>query len=119
MRGAGGPSLNYFTKKWLLQSYNFHSIHAYKMVTDPSAFYESVPNQYMGKAHYTKCAVSFSLQGHSIDRPFLPKVIQSNTSNQDYVLFKLDIDSPKVEAGNIDYILKSLSKETTKIDELF
>jgi len=129
-RGAGGPSLNYFTKKWSVQGFDFDSVNAYEMVTDPETFYESVPLEYRGKAHYQKCAVSSQPEDHSKDHPFLPIVIKETTTEDDYVLFKLDIDSPQVESGNIDYILRELKNininsgtdSTTKqlhIDELF
>mmetsp|Transcript_10262 Transcript_10262/g.11451 ORF Transcript_10262/g.11451 Transcript_10262/m.11451 type:complete len:476 (-) Transcript_10262:328-1755(-) len=120
MQGAGGPSLNYFTKKWMVQDYDFDSVNAYEMVTNPKVFYDSVPKSYMDRAHYQKCAVSSQPEDHSADHPFLPIVIQETATDEDYVLFKLDIDSPQVESGNIEYILNQLAAEKkVDIDELF
>ena len=42
--------------------------------------------------------------------------IQQHAQEHDYVLFKLDIDSPMVESGNIHYIL---NQSFSIIDELF
>ncbi len=48
--------------------------------------------------------------------PFVPSVIKSMTAKDDYVIFKLDIDSGEVERGTVEYPL-SHPKDLAYIDE--
>jgi len=115
--GQGGPSLSYFHTMWGRHSIVFDQIYAYEMRTTVDDFYQTVPEQYQNLVKFQQCAVSSQESDHDDDtHPFIPKVIQQKYGTpEDYVLFKLDIDSPNVENGNIDFILQD---ETTTIDEL-
>jgi hypothetical protein len=64
--------------------------------------------------------VSSRLEDDSNSTPFLPKFIQNHATIRDYVTFKLDIDSPGVEAANIDFLLDTDANNAHLwIDELF
>lgn len=113
--GSGGPSLKYFVNVWQRSDIKFDEIYAFEMTTEATKFYETVPQEYKLIANYQQCAVSSQPQDHSKEHPFLPYLIKEKAKDDDYVLFKLDIDSPHVENGNIDFILQD---EDTHIDEL-
>lgn len=118
--GQGGPSLSYFNAIWGRHSIEFDDIYAYEMKTPVEQFYDTVPDPYKQLVHYQQCAVSSAPADNSEEHPFLPKVIQQMYGNpEDYVLFKLDIDSPEVENGNIMYILDNANDQNAPaIDEL-
>lgn len=119
--GAGGPSLPFFWDTWSKQGIHFDQVHAFEMTTPASEFYATVPDHLRpsddkGIVHYQQCAVSSHAALDTSDEPFLPKLIKRTVTNRDdYVLFKLDIDSPDIEAGNIDFILQD---EENFIDEI-
>lgn len=113
--GAGGPSLSSFWHMWDRQGITFDHVYAYELTTPLENFTVTVPPQFQNKVTYQQCAVSSSMDVDTDEKPFLPKLIKRLTSKDDYVLFKLDIDSPDVEAGNIEYILQD---EDNGIDEV-
>jgi hypothetical protein len=113
--GAGGPSLSSFWDMWGRQGIQFDHVYAYELTTPLENFTVTVPHQFRSKVTYQQCAVSSSKAVDTDEQPFLPKLIKRLASKDDYVLFKLDIDSPHVEAGNIDYILQD---EDNGIDEV-
>ena len=113
--GAGGPSLSSFWDMWGRQGIDFDHVYAYELATPRANFTMTVPERQKSKITYQQCAVSSSVTVDTDDQPFLPKLIKRIASKDDYVLFKLDIDSPDVEAGNIDYILQD---EDNGIDEV-
>ena len=115
MHGKGGPSLDYFVKIWERSGHEFDEIHAFEMETSEKKFKKSVPKEYKEITHYKQCAVSSKEEDHSEDNPFLPLLIKELTEPNDFVLFKLDIDSPTVENGNIEFILND---PDPRIDEL-
>lgn len=116
-KGPGGPSLKYFYKMWKRHDLEFDEIYAYEMATTKEAFYHSLPGNVKDRTHYQQCAISSSPTDDSDLHPFLPAVIQRTTSPNDYVIFKLDIDSPDVEDGSILSILEDPA--SSNIDELF
>jgi hypothetical protein len=113
--GAGGPSLSYFTTIWNRHGMDFDRIQAYELTTPPKDFYQTVPPHFQNKTIYRQCAVASFADQETIDHPFLPNEIARIAKPDDFVFFKLDIDSPDVEDGSILYILNN----TVHIDELF
>jgi len=105
--GGGGPSLSYFTSMWKRHGIDFDRIQAYEMKTTPKTFYDQVPAFYQNKTLYRQCAVASSLAEETVDHPFIPHDIAKVAMPNDYVFFKLDIDSPMVEDGSIQYILEN------------
>jgi len=103
--GSGGPSLKYFWNIWARHSIDWNNVFAYEMTTSVDEFYQTLPVALKDTIHYQQCAVSSSPNDDSPEHPFLPLEIKRRTSKDDYVFFKLDIDSPSVEDGNIYYIL--------------
>ena len=116
-QGLGGPSLSYFTNVWRRYGINFDTINAYEAGTSPDAFYETVPRKYRNRTKFQKCYISSNHTKHSKKTPFIPKVIKEKASIDDYVLFKLDIDSGDVEQGTVDYLLDPANDEIDYIDE--
>jgi hypothetical protein len=114
-KGFGGPSLKYFTNTWKRHGVIFDETYAFEMQTPAEKFYQTLPQEYHSIVHYRQCAVSSSPKEDSKEHPFLPLFINRGTHVNDYVLFKLDIDSGSVEAGNIDFILND---RDTHIDEV-
>jgi len=115
MHGAGGPSLDYFVKIWGRSGHAFDGIYAFEMETPEKKFIKTVPDEFLSITEYKQCAVSSKAEDHSDEHPFLPLLIKETAKPNDYVLFKLDIDSPGVENGNIEYILNN---QEIRIDEL-
>jgi hypothetical protein len=116
--GAGGPSLPFFWDTWAKQGIHFDQVHAFELTTPASEFYATVPKHLAShqRVNYQQCAVSSRPSLDTPNEPFLPKLIKRTVTNRDdYVLFKLDIDSPDIEAGNIDFILQD---EDNYIDEI-
>jgi hypothetical protein len=116
-KGKGGPSLSFFHHVWNRQGLPFNAIYAFEARTSNDTFYESIPNQYRSMVHYQQGYVRSSPGGEG--GPFLPHEIQKLTQKDDYVLFKLDIDSPGVEEGNIDYLLSGESDILEYVDDFF
>ena len=103
--GSGGPSLSYFKDMWERHGMNFDKFYAFEMTTTPADFDAAIPDFMKDRISYQQCAVSSRAEDDSPEHPFLPVLIERKSDPNDYVLFKLDIDSPKVEDGNIFYIL--------------
>jgi hypothetical protein len=130
-QGGGGPSLKFFVNVWKRHGIDFQDIFAFEMTTSSDDFYKDVPPQYKNRTHYQQCAVSSLPEGETTENPFIPHVIEryhrdhatraSNSAstnatspsaenenviaNDLYLFFKLDIDSPLVEAGSVEYIM--------------
>ena len=107
--------MKYFFNMWNRASITFDEVFAFEMETPQDKFYQDMPFYHRSRVHYQQCAVSSNPEEDTYERPFLPNMIKRKASDDDYVLFKLDIDSPKVENGNIDFILQD---EGNHIDEL-
>ena len=117
-QGDGGPSLKYFVNAWQRQGISFDSIYAYEMSTTPTNFYATVPESHRERTLFRQCAVSSSPETASADHPFLPHEIAKIASADDYVLLKLDIDSPMIEDGSIRYMLDDNNNMVKKVDEI-
>lgn len=116
-KGKGGPSLSYFHHVWKRQGLPLDAIYAFEARTKNETFFESIPVQYRHIFHYQQTYVRSNAEDGS--GPFLPHEIQKLATKEDYVLFKLDIDSPGVEEGNIEHLLSDQSDSLDYIDEFF
>jgi len=124
--GLGGPSLSYFTGVWKRQGIDFDDIYAYEPTTTVEDFMNTVPEEYKGRTHFSQTYIASSPEAETPEQPFIPleimrhlkKVKGSNVgaSEEDYVLWKLDIDSPEVEDGSIKYLLEH--RDSIKVDEI-
>jgi len=99
--GAGGPSLSYFTSVWKRYGIDWNHIEAWEGLTDSSEFYKTVPTEWLSKVSYHKEWISTS----PTQPPFVPSIIESRTNINDYVVFKLDIDSKFVESEIVKYMM--------------
>ncbi|GMI27927.1 hypothetical protein TrCOL_g6626 [Triparma columacea] len=115
--GAGGPSLSYFTKVWERHGIEFNRIDGWEGSTSKELFYCTVPNKYLLRTYFNQQWIASSVESSGVSSPFVPTVIRETTSKDDYVLFKLDIDSPAVETGTVDYLLSPDNDDLEYIDE--
>jgi hypothetical protein len=115
--GLGGPSLKYFYDIWKLHGIAFDKMFAFEAKTTPQDFNATLPQEHKDLVNYRQVFV----RSHANDNggPFLPHVIQETAKKEDYVLFKLDIDSPGVEEGNIDYLVDPQNDILEYIDEFY
>ena len=88
-------------------------IEAWEGTTPEENFYSTVPAEWKSKTIYHQKWVTTSPS----EQPFIPTVIQDMTSKDDYVMFKLDIDSAKVETDIVYYLLHHDMEELQWIDE--
>jgi hypothetical protein len=112
--GNGGPSLSYFFEMWKRHGTTFDEIDACEKSTTEESFYKDAPVYHMDRIRYKQRAASSSPEQDSDKTPFLPFFIRQHADDNDYIFFKLDIDSPMIEGGNIDYIFN----QSTSIDEI-
>jgi len=105
VHGKGGPSLKFFYDMWERSGHVFDKVFAYEMTTPVEDFYKTVPADLISRVHYEQCAVVSNPSDETASSPFLPSAIQRGGTPDDYILFKLDIDSPQIEQGTIDFIL--------------
>jgi len=115
-KGAGGPSLIYFYSMWERHGIDFDRILAFEMSVPESEFFYSMPPYVRYRTTYQQTAVVSNAKDHSVKNPFLPTLIKEKVTPNDYVLFKLDIDSPTIEVGSILHILDDPDNQ---IDEIF
>ena len=116
-KGKGGPSLPFFTRVWKRQGIVWDHIYAFEGRTTKDAFDATVPKEWSEQVHYQQTWVRSKPDDTSMSGPFLPDFIKNLTHKEDYVLFKLDIDSPGVEEGNIEYLLDEKNDILEYIDE--
>ena len=100
-QGAGGPSLSYFTSVWKRYGFDWSHIEGWEGGTTVAKFEATVPQEWRSKTHFHQDWISTSPD----KQPFVPDVIRSTVSKEDYVVFKLDIDSKSVETAVVDYLL--------------
>lgn len=100
-QGAGGPSLSYFTSVWKRYGFDWSHIEGWEGGTTVAKFESTVPQEWRSKTYFHQDWISTSPN----KQPFVPDVIQSTASKEDYVVFKLDIDSKSVETAIVDYLL--------------
>jgi len=100
-QGSGGPSLSYFAETWKRYGFDWVHIEAWEGSTAKEDFEKTVPLGWRAKTRYHNQFISTqpSIQ------PFVPSVIEATAKKEDYVVFKLDIDSKKVETAIVDYMM--------------
>jgi hypothetical protein len=120
-QGEGGASLEYFANMWQRHGIVFDEIYAFEATTSPDEFYKSIPTSFWSnRTTYQQGYVSSRLEDDAPATPFIPKFIQHHATVRDYVIFKLDIDSPGVEEANIEYLVDNVANNAHLwIDELF
>jgi len=99
--GAGGPSLSYFASAWNRYGVHWDRIEAWEGTTSVSDFYQTVPAEWKSKTTYHHEWISTNPH----QTPFIPSIIELKTQQDDYVVFKLDIDSKHVETAIVEYML--------------
>merc|ERR1712157_7472 len=102
---------------WLRYGIDFQFIKAWEASTPQETFMATVPQEYQSRMQFQQAWVSSNADDHTDDTPFIPIVIKSLTNKEDYVLFKLDIDSGQIELGNVDYMLHPDNDSLQYIDE--
>jgi hypothetical protein len=112
--GEGGPSLSFFTQVWQRHGIDFNHIECWEGTTKPEKFYSTVPSEFRDRTHYNQQYIASS--PNSGTDPFVPSVIKSMAKKEDYVLFKLDIDSGNVERGTVEHLLSN-DEDLAYIDE--
>lgn len=100
--GAGGPSLSYFAGVWKRFGFNWDAMECWEGKTAPGKFFASVPTEWQTKVEFHQQMIST----HPSLHPFVPSVIRQKVSKNDYVVFKLDIDSKTVETSIVEYMLQ-------------
>ena len=110
---AGGAALKFFSSVWSRQSINFDEIYAFDATTPVPKFYRELPSDIGANVHYQKCAVGGVLGDNK--HPFVPNLIHRVVLPDDYVLFKLDIDSPTLEKEIIEFILQDPDSQITEL----
>ena len=100
-QGAGGPSLSYFASVWKRYGFNWAHIEGWEGGTTMTKFYATVPQEWRSRTHFHQKWISTSPN----KQPFVPDIIRSVASKEDYVVFKLDIDSKSVETSIVEYML--------------
>lgn len=120
-QGLGGASLEYFANVWQRHGIVFDEIYAFEATTSRQDFYQSIPSLFWSdRTVYQQSYVSSRLADDAPSTPFIPKFIQNHATIGDYVVFKLDIDSPGVEEATIEYLVDTNGSDTYLwIDELF
>ena len=128
--GKGGSSLSYFDKVWQRHGQTWDAMYAYESETNSSTFYRSVPPSKRARVHYhhgpvrshanpTTTTMSSESNDSSQEQPFLPHVIWNLSQVDDYVLFKLDIDSPGVEEANVQFLLDPANRHVLERIDAF
>lgn len=111
----GGSSLAYFTTVFLRHGIHFDVIEAWEGSTSEGDFYDTVPADYKDRTIYHNEWIATD-QGDAA-KPFVPTVIREKTNKDDYVVFKLDIDSKDVETKIVDHLLSDDNDDLEWIDE--
>lgn len=124
-QGPGGPSLSVLSNYWNRNGMAFDDIRAFEGSTSPEAFYAVVPEEWKDRTTFTQAWIRSlpdlpATDDAELDGPFLPTHITETVSPNDYVIFKLDIDSPTVETNTVLYLLSEEgAADLANIDEFF
>ena len=124
-QGAGGPSLSVLTELWKRNGMSFDDVRAFEGSTSPETFYNVVPQEWKDKTTFQQAWIRSkpdvpSTSDAALDGPFLPTHIASVVTKDDYVVFKLDIDSPEVEGNTVLHLLSEEgADDLSYIDEFF
>lgn len=108
-------SLWWFTCMYLQQNVSFDQIFGWEYtLLEPTAFWDEVPKNLREKYHFYNTKMSADIShGNSPLR-----MIERIATEQDFVSFKLDIDTPEVEIPTVLSILRE-KKMHKLIDEFF
>ena len=123
--GAGGPSLSVLTELFERNGRSFDDVRAFEGSTSPETFDKIVPQEWKDKTTFQQAWIRSrpdvpATSDASLDGPFLPTHIASIVTKDDYVVFKLDIDSPEVEGNTVLHLLSDEGAEDLSyIDEFF
>ena len=109
--GAGGPSLSYFTQVWKRYGFTWDSIEAWEGTTSVKTFYSTVPPEWKEKTLFHSEFISTNPSKH----PFVPLIIREKAKKDEYVVFKLDIDSKAIETSIVEFMLQW--KDLSYVDE--
>jgi len=101
IRSYGGPSLSYFAEAWRRYGFVWDRMEAWGTSTTRVEFDATVPPEWKSKTEYHHQKVSATPDQH----PFIPSVIEGKMMEEDYVVFKLDIDSKEVETPIVEFLL--------------
>jgi hypothetical protein len=93
----------------------FDAIEAWEGSTTENDFYSTVPEEFKARTVYHNEWIATDAS----ESPFVPSVIREKTSKDDYVVFKLDIDSKAVETSIVEWLLADSNDDLDWIDELF
>jgi hypothetical protein len=97
----------------------FDHVEGWEGGTSVQNFFCTVPNNFLSRTYFHQQWISSSIASSSAQSPFIPSVIRQTASKEDYVLFKLDIDSGHVEKGTVDHLLSPDNDDLEYIDEFF
>ena len=100
--GAGGPSLSYFAEFWKRYGFEWDSIEAWEGKTSAEIFKKTVPSEWKQKTTFHNQFIKTNPN----ETPFVPEIIRQKTTKNEYVVFKLDIDSKAIETAIVDFMLK-------------
>ena len=105
--GAGGASLSVLISQFGKNNIHFDHVEAWEGTNPEATFYKDVPNEYRERVQYHQAWVSSNPNSTDPAKPFIPNVIANITKTDDYVFFKLDIDSLGIETGVVDFYLSN------------
>jgi len=100
--GGGGASQSWFVELMETRGLTIDGIYAWEAIThDANKVFADIPGKYWPIYHWYNIPASSEVGSHANPLTFLKKVARPN----DLVIFKLDIDTPVVEAALTDQIL--------------
>ena len=124
-QGPGGPSLSVLANYWDRNGMTFDDVRAFEGSTSPKDFNAAVPDQWKRRTTFTQAWIRSlpdvpATDDADLDGPFLPTHITETVGPDDYVIFKLDIDSPTVETNTVLHLLSEEgAADLANIDEFF
>ena len=107
----GGSSLEYFTSVFGRHGIDFDLVEAWEGSAAGNFFEKSIPDVYKNRTIFHHEYIS-TTPGKA---PFVPSIIKERARKDDYVVFKLDIDSKAVETAIVEFLL--VSEDLDWIDE--
>jgi hypothetical protein len=81
---------------------------------EPQNFWAHVPIRYIGIYHFFNAPISSDTSSHHSPT----RLIQQLTTPEDFVAFKLDVDTPEIEIPIVQEILRNTSVQRL-VDEFF
>jgi hypothetical protein len=110
----GGVTLKYLTETWREYGVDVDRLLVLSEDTSPEEFLPNVPSNIASKISFLKSRLAESSDAHSKETPFLPTIIQENSSKDDYVILKLDLSDLH---GRSNY-LKYFNSPENVVDEI-